>query len=247
MAVNYNRWDKGSKAYERWSGNPWEGGSSEGDVKDRQQEPWPEVLNTAKDVTYMSAIEKEIIHETNKARWDPMRYVQEVIEPARKLYSGLNLMVAGKYRAVTREGVSALNECIREMENYSKQGVFLWAEPLEAFYEIALIHTSDQSKNGGTGHRGKDGRESRERIFSVVERGSPYSDAIENIAYGKWCDMAQWVVFQLLVDDGVSNRVHRKNIFIPSIKQIGVSVQSHPTLGIVAVQILGYGMVPKAK
>jgi hypothetical protein len=244
-----NRWGAGTKDGDRWKGNRWEEDRESGERPViQQQEPWEDILNTAKDVTYMTQVEKEIIFEYNKVRWDPKRYAQEVIEPSKKWFSGKTFLMGGKYKVVTREGVAAVDACLKALEGYSKSGPYLWAKPFKEFYEIALLHASDQSKTGGMGHIGSDGKNTKQRILSLTEEGSSgYGDGLENIGYGQFCNQAQLLLHLLLVDDGLLDRGHQKNIFVKSVNQIGCSVKSHPKHGLVAVQILGYGMVPKSK
>ena len=49
----------------------------------------------------------------------------------------------------------------------------------------------------------------------------------ENIAYGQYSS-ARGMVINLIIDDGVQNRGHRKNQFDPTFAKAGVSCGSHP-------------------
>jgi uncharacterized protein YkwD len=55
----------------------------------------------------------------------------------------------------------------------------------------------------------------------------------ENISAGE--DDARMVVIQLLVDDGVPSRGHRKNLFNPDLHQAGAGAASHTEYGTVCV------------
>ena len=49
--------------------------------------------------------------------------------------------------------------------------------------------------------------------------------AAENISYGK--ETALGIVLQLLIDDGVASRGHRKNLFGESLGTVGVACDTH--------------------
>jgi uncharacterized protein YkwD len=48
----------------------------------------------------------------------------------------------------------------------------------------------------------------------------------ENIAYGP--TSARGMVLQLIIDDGMPDRGHRKNFFTPGFTQAGVACADHP-------------------
>ena len=56
----------------------------------------------------------------------------------------------------------------------------------------------------------------------------PHLDVAENIAYGGYS--ARGVVIQLIVDDGVPGRQHRRNIFNPDYRFVGVACGTHTRL-----------------
>jgi hypothetical protein len=205
------------------------------------------LLNTAKDTPYLAQIEKDVIFECNKARWDPVRYGKEVIEPSRKLFDGKKIKMAGKYTRSTIEGVAAVDACLLALDGYSTlKEPYPWMSPSEPLWMAAKYHAEDQSKNGGVGHSGTSKDTPANRIFMFAKRDPwAYSDASEGIAYGPWCNLAEWAIFMLLVDDGISDRRHQKQIYNKTWKQIGVSVKSHPAQSLVCVLVYGVGMIAK--
>ncbi|GAC1648110.1 MAG: hypothetical protein NVS4B3_03170 [Gemmatimonadaceae bacterium] len=82
----------------------------------------------------------------------------------------------------------------------------------------------DQSGSGSTGHTGTDGSSPAGR---VARYGRWDASLSENIAYGP--ASARDVVVQLIVDDDVADRAHRKNIFDPVARMVGVACGAHPT------------------
>ena len=76
-----------------------------------------------------------------------------------------------------------------------------------------------------TGHQGSDGSDTSDRL----ERYGRWSGGIaENISYGK--DYGINVVMQLLVDDGVPSRAHRRNLFDEDFTVTGIFSGPHKTM-----------------
>jgi uncharacterized protein YkwD len=178
------------------------------------------VLHTAAGVSYLSEIEKEIVLEINKLRSDPTRYAEEYIAPLAKNYDRRILHYPGDNPLITREGVSALHECVRELK---KQEPLPLMHPSSGLTMAARDHVKDQSKSGKTGHTGGDKSGMRDRI----ERYGQWEVRIaENIAYG--AKTARQIVVYLLIDDGVRDRGHRKNFLNPDFITVGVATGGHP-------------------
>ncbi len=177
-------------------------------------------LNTAENVNYLSPFEKEIIYEINLFRSNPSQYAKNYIAPLSKNYKGKMLYYPNDKPLKTKEGVRALNECVRELKK-AKQLSIVYPKP--GLTKAAEDHVNDQSKTGKTGHYGKDRSNAKTRI----ERYGEWHERIaENIAYGGIS--ARQIVIYLLVDDGVYNRGHRKNFLIPEFKTVGVASGYHP-------------------
>ncbi len=82
-----------------------------------QSVSWDESkLHTAKNETYLSQIEKDVIYELNKVRTDPARYADEYIAPMAAYYEGKLLKRPDEITLVTQEGVSALYETIEVLK-----------------------------------------------------------------------------------------------------------------------------------
>jgi uncharacterized protein YkwD len=91
----------------------------------------------------------------------------------------------------------------------------------------------DQAESGGLGHRGSDGSSPADRVGRYGQWGGALS---ENVSYNAYPNTdAREVVTQLLVDDGVPGRGHRRNILDPTMRRVGVSCGRHPTFPLVCV------------
>ena len=178
-------------------------------------------LNTATEAKYLSAIEKELIFEINKLRSDPGRYADEYIVPLRENYQRNYLFYPGDKPLLTREGVAALNECVKELKKLQPLPLLY---PDENLSKAADDHVKDQSKSGKTGHVGRDHSKVKDRI----ERYGNWSVRIaENIAYGGI--NARQILIYLLIDDGIRSRGHRRNFLHPDFKVVGVATGRHPS------------------
>lgn len=76
-----------------------------------------------------------------------------------------------------------------------------------------------------------------------IERYGSWETTIgENIAFGN--KNGREIVLQLMIDDGVSSRGHRKNIFSEAFKVVGIASHLHPTYKITSVFDYAGGMHP---
>jgi uncharacterized protein YkwD len=180
----------------------------------------------AGDVEFLSPLEHAIVSEINKARTAPRDYAS-ILEQSRKYYNGKVLRLPGEPPLLTHEGVGAVVEAIRFLRATKS---FSPLTPSKGMSLGARDHVVDQGSSGTTQHKGGDGSQSWDR----VNRYGAWEKTIgENIAYGS--DKARSIVMFLIVDDGISNRGHRKNIFDPDFRVIGVACGPHPTYRTVCV------------
>jgi uncharacterized protein YkwD len=91
----------------------------------------------------------------------------------------------------------------------------------------AADHVRDQGPRGSEGHTGRD----RSTPASRVSRyGRWFGIISENIQYGRTAT-AHDVVADLVIDDGVQDRGHRRNALDPDIRVAGVACGPHATYG----------------
>jgi len=174
-----------------------------------------------------NSLESSVIEELNIARTKPRLY-SDFIKEYRKLYKGNYMYIAGSnVRISTSEGVGAVDEAIRFLR---KQRPLAPLAPSRGLAEAAADLVDDQSSSGETGHNGRFSGSMSRRI----ERHGQWKGEIgENISYG--FKDPRWVVIQLIVDDGVSGRGHRVNIFNPSFRRAGAACGSHAEYGTMCV------------
>ena len=196
------------------------------------------LLNTAKSANFLSPLEKDIILEINKLRSNPSKYANSYIAPLANHYNKKLLYYPGDKPLLTREGVSALHECVRDLRNQQALSVLF---PDEGLSKAAQDHVKDQSGTGRTGHIGSDRSGFRDRI----ERYGEWKKQIaENIAYGG--SSARQIVIYLLIDDGIRSRGHRKNFLNPDFRIIGIATGSHPSYEIMSVMDFAAGYETKS-
>lgn len=174
---------------------------------------------------------KLVLAETNAARQNPQRYAAYVRE-FKKSFVGKGYRVPGTLDMVlTTEGTPALDEAERFLSRQRPLPALSWSAGLAKAAE-ELVRA--QSASGETGHGG--GGDTRKR---VERHGSWHSSLGENISYGP--DTARQVVLGLIIDDGVPDRGHRKNIFDASYTTAGAACGTHPRYRTVCVMDLAGG------
>ncbi|AAR34544.2 CAP domain-containing protein [Geobacter sulfurreducens] len=169
---------------------------------------------------------RDVLAQMNAARTDPQGYAEHLRE-FRSRFRGRNYTVpCSRTRIVTHEGTAAVDEAIRFLLRQRPISPLAWSDGLA---RAAAAHVGVQGRNGETGHgEGQGGMRAR------IERQGTWKKTIgENIGYGP--DNARAVVIQLIVDDGVPGRGHRKNIFDPAFAVAGVACGPHPVFGTVCV------------
>ncbi len=191
---------------------------------------------TADASAYLYPLEKEIVHEHNLARSQPRRYAA-LLGELRKYYKGKIVDRPNHPPFSTSEGVDAVDEAIAYL---NRAPVLSPLEPSRGLSLSARDHVEDQGPKGKTGHVGSDLSALRARVGRY---GSWRQLVAENIAYGP--TTARDVVMGLIVDDGVADRGHRKTIFNPMLRVIGVHCGYHKVYDVMCVVNYAAGFVDK--
>ena len=192
----------------------------------KAEEPfeWPiKKLDTARNVSYLSDTEKDIILELNKVRYNPAKYAELCMKWMEVFYSGDLLEIPGKEVYKTNEGRSAFLECIHALEKTEPAPIL---QPSKGMSKACELLVYDQSSTGRTGHKGSGNSSPMDRAALFGQFTGTYA---ENIHYGD-CEPS-FIVISLLIDDGVKSRGHRKNILDPEFNVTGVAVGDHKVYG----------------
>ncbi len=156
--------------------------------------------NTAKDATYLSQTEKDVILYCNLARLDGQAFTNQYL---------------GKLKGSSNSYEQSLLKDLANVKNLPM------LKPNSRLAKASKVHVDDIGPKGLTQHESSDGTATFTRVRSYYNGG--YMG--ENISFG-YAD-AMDIVLQLLIDDGVESLGHRHNILNKGFCRIGVSVGSH--------------------
>jgi uncharacterized protein YkwD len=161
----------------------------------------------------------QVLAEINLARTSPRTYAGFLRE-FRGLFRGKCFELPGSDTLMqTNEGAKAVDEAIKVLSRQKPLPPLAWSDGLAA---AAAELAKEQGESGATGH----GDGIRDRI----SRHGKWNRQIgENIGYGP--TKARYMVMQLIVDDGVPDRGHRKNTFSAVYHTAGVACGPHPGFG----------------
>lgn len=182
---------------------------------------WPDsIFVVVKGETYLSELDKEVIIELNKCRTNPSKYAEMYLKPivSKMDKAGCYINSEG-FNVKSQEGKSAIEEAISVLEIEMSLPML---RPKIYLCKAALDHCNDQGPRSLVGHGGSDGSSPSSRVKRYF---SNFCGIGENIDYGN--ATAQEIVCSLIIDDGVPDRGHRKNIFNRKYLNVGVANGFH--------------------
>jgi uncharacterized protein YkwD len=162
-----------------------------------------EKANTADEFDYYSEEEKKVVFFMNIARLDGTLFAETILDEYVK--------------ANNIENNSYLKSLYRDLKKVKDLTPLI---PEEDLTSIAQGHAVESGKTGHTGHKNFSKR------FEPF-MGSVYTNVAENCSYGY--STAVDIVITLLIDDGIKNLGHRKNILNPEFNSVGVAIRGHKT------------------
>lgn len=171
-------------------------------------------------------ISADIVDEVNRLRSDPGAYSRKLLL-RREFYRGNILRLPGRTPLRTVEGVKALDEAVRALRQTRP------LPPLaasEALAKAARDHIRDIGPAGKVTHTGSDGSSPASRMRRYDRRVRTTGEVI---TFGP--SDAESVVIDLLVDDGVPERGHRRLLLDAAFAVAGAACGNHSRFRTVCV------------
>lgn len=168
--------------------------------------------------------EAVILDEINELRRDPAAYSQK-LERYLDWFDGRILRPPGAEPVRTKEGAAAVREAIEALRKSPRSPAL---SPHEGLGQHARALAERQGATGEVGHvrpTSSDLKEWRFRSWG------------QNITYGPMDPRR--IVADQLIDDGVPDRGHRRNLLDPRFSSVGISCRPHRDQGHLCVLNLG--------
>lgn len=154
----------------------------------------------------MNRTERDVMYYINLVLINPKKFNTEVLAPFLKEHGK-------KYsKKYTRSLKKDLN----------KTAALLPLKYTDKLYEFAHHHAKSTGRVGKVGHRSVLMKSYKTRTKKLLKT---YSYVGENIHYG--ADDAKLMVIELLIDDGIKNLGHRKNILSSNFVYASAALQPH--------------------
>lgn len=173
------------------------------------------------DTSARRGLEAGVLDRINHARQHPREYARHLREYRSYIRDGILFLPGDANGIYTREGHVSVDDAIAFLERQAPLPPLTEGQILSL---AARDHADEQGWSGDEGHVSGDGATPGER---VKRRGGDIYVG-ESISYG--FDQADDVVRQLIVDDGVPDRGHRKLLFDRGFRYAGVGCAEHRRL-----------------
>lgn len=171
----------------------------------------------------------DVLRALNHARTDPAGFASVLQQHRARLRGTRYLEPRTNVWIITREGAAAVDEAIAVLRATAPVPPLTLHEGLR---RAAQDHVAWQGPRGEVGHHGENNTSpfDRMRRHGVTQRATG-----ENISYGP---TGLQVVIDLIVDDGVPSRGHRRNILDPAFREVGIAIGPHRRYGTMCVMNL---------
>ncbi len=157
-----------------------------------------EKANTGKNTKYLTEEERQIVFYANLARIDGELFASTILD---------DYMKEEKSTRYTRS-------LYRDLKKIKELPVL---QPENDLQEVAEEHAFNSGKRGTTGHQ-----RFNNRYGPLMGK---YTEVAENCAYG--LEEPLDILIQLLIDEGIPDMGHRKNLLNPNFNSIGISIKHH--------------------
>jgi uncharacterized protein YkwD len=183
-------------------------------------------------------LENEIFTELNAARTNPDGYATIVAQLLSRFNGNLVQRPGWPAPVQTQEGVAAVREAVSALQAQAAVPAVALSSTLSlASRELAI----DQARTGTVGHTGSDGSAPTTRIARYGTWGVSYAESVD---YGGFVS-GRDIVTDFIIDDGVPSRGHRRNVFDPTARIVGIACGPHPVYGSVCVIDQAGAFTPK--
>lgn len=166
----------------------------------------------------LRAVEEEVFLILNQLRQNPKTFIEELESMKSHFQEKKYISPTGNFNITTEEGVVAIDEAIEFLKNQEPLNSFKRSEKLNR--SASKLIKSFETVGDGTLKDNSMSLESR-----IKEFVDDYGSAGENISFG-WEDPKQ-IIFQLLIDDGVSTKGNRDNFFSKKFSEVGLATGLH--------------------
>lgn len=168
----------------------------------------------APELAFLSPFERELFGEINTLRTNPKLYAT-YLDDYKKLFKDNRLYLPNRLPLITMEGLKPVDEALSLLRSMAPLPAYASSEGMS---KAAKERLDDMIKSGVIGHRGSDGSTPNSRLDKFGRWDKTVGEAI---AYD--VGTAREVILSLLVDDGVGNRGHRKNLLSTDFTVIGLA------------------------
>lgn len=163
-------------------------------------------------------MKNDFITELTNLRENPKSYIPILEEFSTYLDNDI-LKRPGDDPLQTTEGKAAFKEAIKFLRSQKPVGPLQEDSRLS---KAAQLHAEDLGKKGGLSHISSDGKNLSERLDEQCEWEEACSESIDLGSKN-----ALHVIVSLLVDDGISERTNRLNLFREDFSYLGIGACEH--------------------
>jgi uncharacterized protein YkwD len=151
------------------------------------------------ELAVLNSAEADLVRLANQARTDPKGFSDQYLK--------------GSY-------LPSAKEAYAEMQALSPMRPLI---PVKGLIFSAQDHAIDMGEKGGSGHEGSDNSQPMDRMTRYSK--DPISGFAENCDYGYLKPID--ILLHLIIDEGVLDRGHRKNLLNPGLGYVGVAIRPH--------------------